>query len=172
MMQLDRLDVAIPEALQQDASLSAADCARVGLSATPRWKRVKRLEDAGCDRTPRGLGQPGAGGFAGDGVCQHPHHPARRKWLRQFTATVSAMPEVTEFHRMSGDVDYLLRWSPPTLPGTTALQAPYPQCRPRWRVVGVFHGKHQVHHGAALGGIKTAYPVAQATLSCTISKSY
>ncbi len=46
MTQLDRLDIAILEALQQDASLSAADLgARVGLSATPCWKRVKRLED-------------------------------------------------------------------------------------------------------------------------------
>lgn len=48
MNQLDRLDWAILEAMQADASLSAAELgARVGLSATPCWKRVKRLEDAG-----------------------------------------------------------------------------------------------------------------------------
>ena len=30
-------------------------------------------------------------------------------WLRKFAASVSSMPEVMEFHRMSGDVDYLLK---------------------------------------------------------------
>ena len=110
MTQLDRLDVAILEALQQDASLSAADLgARVGLSATPCWKRVKRLEDAGVIERRVVLVNPARVGlpvtvFVSIRTTQHDE-----KWLRQFAASVSAMPEVTEFHRMSGDVDYLLK---------------------------------------------------------------
>ncbi len=110
MTQLDRLDVAILEALQQDASLSAADLgARVGLSATPCWKRVKRLEDAGVIERRVALVNPARVGlpvtvFVSIRTTRHDE-----KWLRQFAATVSAMPEVTEFHRMSGDVDYLLK---------------------------------------------------------------
>lgn len=110
MTQLDRLDVAILEALQQDASLSAADLgARVGLSATPCWKRVKRLEDTGVIERRVALVNPVRVGlpvtvFVSIRTTRHDE-----TWLRQFAATVSAMPEVTEFHRMSGDVDYLLK---------------------------------------------------------------
>lgn len=110
MTRLDRLDVAILEALQQDASLSAADLgARVGLSATPCWKRVKRLEDAGVIERRVALVNPVRVGlpvtvFVSIRTTRHDE-----TWLRQFAATVSAMPEVTEFHRMSGDVDYLLK---------------------------------------------------------------
>ncbi len=110
MTQLDRLDIAILEALQQDASLSAADLgARVGLSATPCWKRVKRLEDTGVIERRVALVNPVRVGlpvtvFVSIRTTRHDE-----TWLRQFAATVSAMPEVTEFHRMSGDVDYLLK---------------------------------------------------------------
>lgn len=110
MTQLDRLDIAILEALQQDASLSAADLgARVGLSATPCWKRVKRLDDTGVIERRVALVNPVRVGlpvtvFVSIRTTRHDE-----TWLRQFAATVSAMPEVTEFHRMSGDVDYLLK---------------------------------------------------------------
>ena len=30
-------------------------------------------------------------------------------WLARFAQTISAMPEVMEFHRMAGDIDYMLR---------------------------------------------------------------
>ena len=45
---LDRLDTLLLDALQRDSTLSMAELgARVGLSATPCWKRIKRLEEAG-----------------------------------------------------------------------------------------------------------------------------
>ena len=45
---LDRLDMQILDALQRDATLSMAQLgSQVGLSSTPCWKRVKRLEDEG-----------------------------------------------------------------------------------------------------------------------------
>jgi Lrp/AsnC family transcriptional regulator len=110
MIELDRIDRALLAALQVDASLSIATLGeRVGLSSTPCWKRLKRLEDAGVitrrvavlDRHQVGLPVTV---FVSLRTAQHDE-----KWLAQFAAAVVAMPEVQEFHRMSGDVDYLLK---------------------------------------------------------------
>jgi Lrp/AsnC family transcriptional regulator len=110
MLELDRIDRALLAALQTDATLSIAALGeRVGLSSTPCWKRLKRLDDAGVitrrvavlDR--RQVGLP-VTVFVSLRTAQHDE-----KWLAQFAAAVVAMPEVQEFHRMSGDVDYLLK---------------------------------------------------------------
>lgn len=110
MNSLDRIDRAILSALQLDGSLSIAALGeRVGLSTTPCWKRVKRLEDEGVierrvallDRHKIGLPVTV---FVSVRTTQHDE-----KWLAQFAAAVVALPEVLEFHRMSGDVDYLLK---------------------------------------------------------------
>lgn len=110
MIELDRIDRALLAALQADATLSIAALGeQVGLSSTPCWKRLKRLDDAGViarrvavlDR--RQVGLP-VTVFVSLRTAQHDE-----KWLAQFAAAVVAMPEVQEFHRMSGDVDYLLK---------------------------------------------------------------
>ncbi|WP_367847377.1 Lrp/AsnC family transcriptional regulator [Rhodoferax sp. WC2427] len=110
MNELDRLDYAILGALQVDGSLSVAALAeRVGLSTTPCWKRLKRLEDEGyltgrvalVDRHKVGLPITV---FVSIRTAQHDE-----KWLAQFAAAASALPEIQELHRMSGDVDYLLK---------------------------------------------------------------
>lgn len=110
MNDLDRTDRAILAALQEDGSLSIAALGeRVGLSSTPCWKRLKRLEDnqvikrrvAVLDKKKLGLPVTV---FVSVRTSQHDD-----KWLAQFAAAVVALPEVLEFHRMSGDVDYLLK---------------------------------------------------------------
>lgn len=110
MNQLDKFDYAILGALQVDGTLSIAHLAeRVGLSSTPCWKRVKRLEEEGyiesrvaiVDR--RKVGLP-VTVFVSVRTSQHDD-----KWLARFAAAVVALPEVQEFHRMSGDIDYLLK---------------------------------------------------------------
>lgn len=110
MNSLDKYDLAILAALQDDGALSiAALSERVGLSATPCWKRVKRLEDDGTierrvaivNRRKVGLGVTV---FVSVRTGQHDED-----WLRRFAAAVVTLPEVQEFHRMSGDVDYLLK---------------------------------------------------------------
>lgn len=110
MFELDRLDLAIITALQQDCSVSVAQLGeQVGLSATPCWKRVKRLEDAGVIEKRVALVNRDKVGlpvtvFVSIRTAQHDE-----KWLHQFAAAVCTMPEVMECHRMSGDVDYLLK---------------------------------------------------------------
>ena len=107
---LDRLDIQILDALQRDATLSTAALgAQIGLSSTPCWKRVKRLEDDGLIERRVAIVNRQAVGlpvtvFVSIRAGQHDE-----KWLVRFAAVVSALPEVQEFHRMSGDVDYLLK---------------------------------------------------------------
>jgi len=110
MNELDRLDYAILAVLQVDGNLSVAALAeRVSLSSTPCWKRLKRLEDDGyltgrvalVNRHKVGLPITV---FVSIRTAQHDE-----KWLAQFAAVASALPEVQELHRMSGDVDYLLK---------------------------------------------------------------
>ncbi|MES2949534.1 MAG: Lrp/AsnC family transcriptional regulator [Pseudomonadota bacterium] len=107
---LDRLDLQILDALQRDATLSMAQLgAQVGLSSTPCWKRVKRLEDDGfIERRVAVVNRHKVGlpvtVFVSIRTGQHDE-----KWLAHFAAVVSTLPEVQEFHRMSGDVDYLLK---------------------------------------------------------------
>ncbi|ABD85586.1 Lrp/AsnC family transcriptional regulator [Rhodopseudomonas palustris] len=107
---IDAIDRKILTVLQQDASLSVAEIGdRVGLSSTPCWKRIQRLESDGVimrrvalvDQNKIGLGLSVFVSIeSGD------HSDA---WLKKFADAVSAMPEVIEFYRMAGDVDYMLR---------------------------------------------------------------
>lgn len=107
---LDQLDLKILDALQRNSSLSMAELGtQVGLSSTPCWKRVKRMEDEGLiERRVAILNRKAVGlpvtVFVSIRAGRHDE-----KWLAQFAVLVGALPEVQEFHRMSGDVDYLLK---------------------------------------------------------------
>lgn len=107
---LDAVDRRLLVALQRDAGLSlAALSAMVGLSPTPCWKRVKRMEAAGViqrrvalvDRAAIGLGVTA---FVAIRAGAHDED-----WLERFAEGVTRIPEVVEFYRMAGDVDYLLK---------------------------------------------------------------
>jgi Lrp/AsnC family transcriptional regulator len=107
---MDAIDRKILAVLQEDASLSVAEIgSRVGLSSTPCWKRIQRLEADGVitkrvaviDQDKIGLGVTV---FVS---CETGDHS--EDWLKNFAKTVEAMPEVMEFYRMAGDVDYMLR---------------------------------------------------------------
>ena len=108
--QMDTTDRKILALLQQDASLSVAEIgSRVGLSSTPCWKRIQRLEADGViqkrvalvDQDKIGLGVTV---FVSVETGDH-----SQDWLDRFAEIVGAMPEVMEFYRMAGDVDYMLR---------------------------------------------------------------
>jgi Lrp/AsnC family transcriptional regulator len=115
---LDAIDRKILTVLQQDASLSVAEIGdRVGLSSTPCWKRIQRLETDGVilrrvalvDQNKIGLGITV---FVSVESADH-----SEAWLQKFAEAVSAMPEVMEFYRMAGDVDYMLRVVVPDIAG-------------------------------------------------------
>lgn len=107
---MDAIDKKILALLQEDATLPVAEIGqRVGLSSTPCWKRIQRLEADGVidkrvavlDPAKLGLGMTV---FVSIETSDH-----SEAWLTQFAATVRAMPEVLDFYRMAGDIDYMLR---------------------------------------------------------------
>jgi Lrp/AsnC family transcriptional regulator len=107
---MDEIDRSLLETLQQDATLSIAQMAeRVGLSATPCWKRIQKLEAAGIITRRVALVDPtrvGVGLSVLVSIEAGEHTP---EWLRRFSLGVAAMKEVMEVYRMAGDVDYMLR---------------------------------------------------------------
>jgi len=113
---MDAIDRKIVVLLQDDASLSLAQIAhRVGLSQSPCWKRIQRLEKTGVILKRVALISPesiGVGLSVFVSIETGDHSSA---WLSKFAQTVTAMPEVMEFHRMAGDIDYMLRVAVPDM---------------------------------------------------------
>ena len=107
---MDETDRKILRVLQADSSLSASDVARtVGLSASPCWKRIKRLQDEGIIKRQIAILDANRLGFGLTVFVSIRTGEHSSKWLKEFSDTITAMPEVQEFHRMAGEVDYLLK---------------------------------------------------------------
>src|SRR3954451_15587522 len=107
---MDAIDRKILTVVQEDASLSVAEIgSRVGLSSTPCWKRIQRLEADGVITKRVALVDPAKIGLGITVFVSIETGDHSQDWLAKFAETVSAMPEVMEFHRMAGDVDYMLR---------------------------------------------------------------
>lgn len=107
---MDDTDRRILRVLQEDNSLSVSDVARrVGLSASPCWKRINKLRAEGVIRREVAVLDPDRLGFGLTVfmVVRTGEHSG--DWLRRFAEFVAAMPEVQEFHRMAGEVDYLIK---------------------------------------------------------------
>ncbi len=107
---MDETDLRILRTLQEDASLSASDIARrVGLSASPCWKRINRLQEEGFIRRQTAILDGERLGFGLTVFVSIKTGEHSSEWLTAFADTVTAMPQVLEFHRMAGDVDYMLK---------------------------------------------------------------
>ena len=107
---MDAIDRRILTALQDDTTISIGDLAnKVGLSQTPCWKRVQKLEAAGVILKRVALIAPEKIGLGLTVFVQIETGDHSGPWLKTFAQTVSAMPEVMELYRMAGDVDYMLR---------------------------------------------------------------
>ncbi|MGZ9810132.1 Lrp/AsnC family transcriptional regulator [Pseudoroseicyclus sp. H15] len=109
-MQLDRTDRRIVAALMADATITTAKLAEmVGLSPTPCWKRVQRLQEQGVILGRVALVAPEKLGFA---LCIFAEVEAPEQtsaWRRAFGKAVAEIPEVIEAHRVAGGFDYMLR---------------------------------------------------------------
>lgn len=107
---LDAIDKRILAIVQVDASLAIGEIAhRVGLSQTPCWKRLQRLEQTGYIKRRIALLDQGKLGlgvtvFVSIEVGEH-----SAEMQAKFATDVVAMKEVMDFYRMAGDVDYMLR---------------------------------------------------------------
>lgn len=107
---LDRIDRKILFELMRDSTLPVAQLAeRVGLSQTPCWKRVQKLEAAGVITGRVALVAPekiGLGLTVFVEIEAADHTP---RWREAFAEMVSDYPQIVETHRMAGEVDYLLK---------------------------------------------------------------
>ena len=108
--QLDSIDWAILGVLQRDASLPVHEVGeQVGLSTNACWRRIKRLEESGVIAARVALldaEKLGLGTTVFVAIRTQRHDPA---WLEAFSKGVAGIDEISECHRMAGDVDYLLK---------------------------------------------------------------
>ena len=115
---MDAIDRKILAVVQEDASLSVAEIGqRVGLSSTPCWKRLQRLEADGVILRRVALIDPEKIGLGITVFVSIETGDHSQDWLKRFAETVGGMPEVMEFYRMAGDVDYMLRVVVPDIAG-------------------------------------------------------
>ncbi|QLC23906.1 Lrp/AsnC family transcriptional regulator [Parasphingopyxis algicola] len=115
---MDSIDKKILRILQQDASLPVAELSeRAGISPTPVWRRIRKLEDDGViDRRVALLDQEAISlGLTGFVLIRTSDHSDN--WLETFNAAVASIPEIVEVHRTSGDVDYVLKVVAPDMKG-------------------------------------------------------
>jgi Lrp/AsnC family transcriptional regulator len=107
---MDKLDRKILELLQKNGELTAAEVAdKVGLSKAPCWRRIRKLQEDGIIKQTVALLDArslnlGTTVFVTIKTANH-----SEAWFERFVSAVRDIPEVTEIHRMSGDVDYLMR---------------------------------------------------------------
>lgn len=119
---MDKIDLRILQSLQDDSARPVEEIARsVNLSLTPTWRRIQKLEEAGVIEKRVALCSAeklnvGVTVFVTLKTNQH-----NAAWLQKFAKGVRELPEVMEFYRMSGDVDYLLKVVVPDIAGYDAF---------------------------------------------------
>jgi len=107
---MDKFDRQILEILQKDCTQSVSEVAQqVGLSTTPCWRRIQAMEKSGVIKGRVALSDPeklNVGLTVFVIIRTNQHNP---EWLSSFAEVAQDFPEIIEFYRMSGDVDYLLK---------------------------------------------------------------
>jgi Lrp/AsnC family transcriptional regulator len=113
---VDSIDREILRVLQADASLSARELGeRVGLTATPCWRRVRALEQDGVIVRRVAMVDPAAANLdvaALVNIRTNDHSP---EWVDRFQRAIDAAPEIVEAYRTSGDIDYTLKVMVPSI---------------------------------------------------------
>lgn len=119
---MDQKDKRILELLQENALYTAGEIAeRVGLTTTPCWRRIQRLERNGYIKNrvallDHGKMNVGVTVFVAVRTSRH-----SAEWLESFRRAIARTPEIVEAHRLSGDVDYMLRAVVPSIEGWDAV---------------------------------------------------
>ena len=107
---MDQKDREILRIMQKDATLSMNELAeRCALSKTAVWRRVRSLEKSGVIQRRVTLLDNEAMGFGLTVFALVRTNQHSDEWFSRFKRAVASIPEILEFHRTSGDLDYLLR---------------------------------------------------------------
>lgn len=113
---MDEVDRSILRWLQEDASLSARELGeRVGLTATPCWRRVRLLEEAGVIRRRVAVVERSAVNLDVVALVNVRTNDHRPEWLARFQQAIDASPEIVEAYRTSGETDYTLKVMVPSI---------------------------------------------------------
>lgn len=109
-MELDKFDIAILEALQRDARLSLQELGKqVGLTASPCWTRIRRMEDAGVIEGYSVRVNPDKVGLSETVILHVTLDSHSDEALFEFGKALAEIPEVLEAYLVSGDYDYFIR---------------------------------------------------------------
>ena len=107
---MNSTDKAILSILQRDSTTPVGEIAEsVGLSSTPCWRRIKKLEEEGVIRKRVALAAPEALNLNLTAYVMVKTAQHNDVWLKKFAEAIRRIPEVVLFHRMSGETDYLLK---------------------------------------------------------------
>lgn len=107
---MDKIDKRILTILQQDATMPVAEIGkRVGLSTTPCWRRIQKMEEDGVIRRRVALLNPAPVNARVTVFVSVRTNSHNAEWLKRFSEVTRDFPEIVELYRMSGDVDYLMR---------------------------------------------------------------
>ena len=113
---LDKYDKKILTLLQENSDISLNDITeKVSLTKNPCWRRIQKLQDEGIIRKKVALLDPqklnlGVTVFVNINTNQH-----TVEWFENFSKVVNEIPEIIEFYRMSGNVDYMLKIVVPSI---------------------------------------------------------
>ena len=109
-MTLDKFDISILEALQRDARMSLQELAgQVGLTSSPCWTRIKRMEEAGVIEGYSVRVNAARVGLPDTVIVQATLDSHSDAALIEFGEALAAIPEVIDAYLVSGDYDYLIR---------------------------------------------------------------
>lgn len=107
---MDNTDLELLTLIQRDDSISLEDmAAHVGLSKTPCWRRIQKLEQQGYVKKRVALLDSDKFNLGVSVFVQVKTNQHDASWLDNFSSVVAQFPEVVEFYRMAGEYDYLLR---------------------------------------------------------------
>lgn len=139
IISFDAIDNRILALLQQDASLSQRELAeRVGLSQNACWRRLNRLTEAGVLKGSRAVIDPAALGLGLTVLIMIRTRHHDDAWARRFRARIEALPQITEFHRIGGEWDYMAKAVTTDMAGYDALYKRLIDGMDLERVTGVF----------------------------------
>lgn len=113
---LDQVDLQILRALQENARLTTKElAAKVNLSTTPVFERMKRLEKNGYIRGYIALLDPEKLGRGFTVFCSVKLKQMSRTVARDFISVIRDIPQVAECYNISGEYDYLLKIQAPDM---------------------------------------------------------
>lgn len=107
---MDATDKEILRILQRDSTRSLESIAEaVSISVNTCWRRVKQMEERGVIQKRVAVVNPDAIDLGQTVFVSIRTNTHSSEWLERFTKIVNEIPEVIEFYRMAGDVDYILK---------------------------------------------------------------